>query len=385
MMKRIICAVLTLSCCILAVAPAFAGTPEFGRSQEEWTGLRDNVLEYGEIDALIKEYNPTVKSNALDLREFRKNYGTTNTEVSEKYADLAAELDGGVDLDETSPTYAMSAMTAAVNSSTARQLQAMADSSLEDYEVNRLGYEQQEKTLAQKAKSDFIAYYNNQLEAERARLNVELLQTQLEIKKTQADTGQATQVDVLKATEELLNAQKTHTQAAAAVETVKKKLQVACGWKYDEEPEFGSLPKQDQAVIDSLNPTMDLQAATDNNYTLRINERKLSNARAESTKETLTTAVAGNKQNIALSLQTAYLNATAARDAYEYAKLANSVQQQTLEQMKKKHESGSAGDFDLKAQEITSRITEIAVQQAENAMLEAVMNYQSAVNGLAGA
>jgi len=41
-------------------ATAYAGSPEFARTAEEWAGLKDNVMEYGELADLIHEYNVTV-------------------------------------------------------------------------------------------------------------------------------------------------------------------------------------------------------------------------------------------------------------------------------------------------------------------------------------
>ena len=43
---------------------ALDGSPEFSRTAEEWARLRDNVLEYGEIEDLVYEYNTTVLNNA---------------------------------------------------------------------------------------------------------------------------------------------------------------------------------------------------------------------------------------------------------------------------------------------------------------------------------
>lgn len=385
MKRKIAVFVLLAALCTAAVTEAFAATPEFGRTEEEWSRIRDNTLEFDEIDALINEYNPTVKSNAYDLREFKNKYGKTNEEISEKYRDLASELEGGVDLDTDNPMYAMNAMSAVSNQVTARQLEQQADNAVEDYEVNRLGYEQQEKQIAQQAKQDMIAYYYNQLEARRAQLNVELLENQLKIKKSQTQAGTATQVDVLKATEELMNAQKAHTQAAASIVTAGKKLQVACGWKYDDTPVIAALPAPDMAGIAAMNPDTDAQKAIENNYTLKMNQRKLSNARSDATRETLQTSINSNMQNIPLSVTTAYMTVTAARDAYDYAVSADKVQKQTLAQMRKKHETGDASDFELKAEEINAQISQIAIEQAKYSLLEAITLYNYAVGGLAGA
>ena len=40
-----------------------AASPEFARSAEEWERLRDNVLEYEELEDLIHEYNVTTQNN----------------------------------------------------------------------------------------------------------------------------------------------------------------------------------------------------------------------------------------------------------------------------------------------------------------------------------
>ena len=40
-------------------APASASSPEFARSAEEWAQLKDNKIEYGELEGLIEEYNAT--------------------------------------------------------------------------------------------------------------------------------------------------------------------------------------------------------------------------------------------------------------------------------------------------------------------------------------
>lgn len=383
MMKKALCIITAAALLAASAASVYAATPEFGKTQEQWDRLRDNTLEFDEIDDLIHEYNPTVKNNAADLKEFKKNYGTTNDEVSQSYSDMAAQLRESINVDDTDPMYAMNAMGAVTSDAMAKQMEQQADNTLEDYEVNRLNYEMAEKKLVQSAKANMIAVYTDKLSAQNAKLNVELLESQLEIKKAQASTGTGTQVDVLKATEDLLNAKKTSIQADAAVDTAKKKLQIACGWKYTDEPVIGSLPEPDFARIDTMNPDADLQTALNNNYTLRVNKRKLSNAKYQTAKDTMETTIADNEQSIGLALKTAYLTAVAAKDAYDYAVAADRIQQQTLTQTEKSYEAGNASKFELDSQKITAQITKLSVEQAKYAVLEALMNYDYAVAGLA--
>ena len=66
-----------------------AVTPEFGRSAEEWAALRDNVLEYGEIEDLVAEYNVTVRNNSQELHKndirARKTEARARTDVVSEY------------------------------------------------------------------------------------------------------------------------------------------------------------------------------------------------------------------------------------------------------------------------------------------------------------
>ena len=60
---------------LLPAAPVLASSPEFSRTEEEWNRLRDNRMEYGEIEGLVQEYNVTVQSNQYNYRKFQKGCG----------------------------------------------------------------------------------------------------------------------------------------------------------------------------------------------------------------------------------------------------------------------------------------------------------------------
>ena len=53
--------------------PASASSPEFARTAEEWARLRDNRIEYDELEGLIEEYNATVQNNEYNYRKFRED------------------------------------------------------------------------------------------------------------------------------------------------------------------------------------------------------------------------------------------------------------------------------------------------------------------------
>lgn len=44
---------------------------EQARTEEQWARLRDNTVEWDEIEALVHEYNPTVSDMWISFRLFR--------------------------------------------------------------------------------------------------------------------------------------------------------------------------------------------------------------------------------------------------------------------------------------------------------------------------
>lgn len=88
------------------------------------------------------------------------------------------------------------------------------------------------------------------------------------------------------------------------------------GWSYNDSPEIGSLTDVDENEIAAMNPDTDLAQAIENNYTLKINERKLENAKNETVKNQLTTAIANNKKQIGASLSGAYKRCFQPRSLY---------------------------------------------------------------------
>ena len=150
---------LALSGSMLMTTTVFARTPRFNRSNEEWATLEDNNLDFDEIENLIAEYNATVRSNEVALAKFKRDYGRTNTDVSNHYRENAEEILNNLDdPDPSDPTYVARLSSVATARATAQSLLSTADSTLEDADIIRLGYEQAEKTLAQTAMTNMISY-----------------------------------------------------------------------------------------------------------------------------------------------------------------------------------------------------------------------------------
>lgn len=377
---------LGLAVLLAGAAPfgALAASPEFARTAEEWNRLRDNVLEYGEIEALIEEYNATVQNNQLSLREFKRDYGDTKEDVSRKYRDMAEEIYANLNYpDSDDPTYGMTVASVLMAEIQADNLVKQADDNLEDSQIIAMNYEQAEKTLVTVAQTNMIGYQKGQLEMETAELAKAQAQTAFDSTQTKASLGMATQTDVLNAQEALMTAERNVEAARSGQENLRQKLQVMLGWQYNATPEIQTVPAADLNRISAMNPQADLEKALENNYSLKVNKKKLANASDSSTKESLNKTIADNEQKIASALVSGYQNVLAAKLSYEQAEADLQLEQRTLQSMQTQFAQGSVSKNQLESQQQTVRMKELALQTADLNLFQTMETYDWSVNGLA--
>ncbi len=375
-------AVLALAGSIVMSIPAFAREPRFSRSNEEWAMLSDNNLEYGEIEDLIAEYNATVRSNEVALAKFKRDYGRTNTEVSDKYRENAQEILNNLDdPDPSDPTYIAKLSSVATARATAQNLLSSADSTLEDANIIRLGYEQAEKTLAQSAVTNMISYKSGLVAIDVDKGNLELANIALNTANAKLNAGTGTNIDVLSAKEKVLNAQNALAKAISDNNTVLKKLQVMTGWSYNATPNVGDIPDPDMNRV--FDPSADLQKALENNYTLRINEKKLENASSDSDKQSLKLTIEDNKKNIATALAVAAQNIASAKESYNYANSFANLQETNLVTANQRFSLGMISKLELDTQRVTTENAKRALEQSRYAINQAIANYDWALKGLA--
>lgn len=363
---------------------ALAASPEFARTSEEWAKLRDNKMEYDELEGLIAEYNTTVQTNQLDLNQFRRDYGDTKDDVSDKYRDMANEIYANISYpDSDDPTYGYVVASMLSAEIQAKNMEKQADDNLEDSEIIGWNYKQAEKTLVTVAQSNMVTLEKNQLslkQAEIAKAQAEMALTSAE---TRAAIGTATQVDVLNAREALQTAERNVESAKSNIENVRQKLLVMTGWTYDAQPEICQVPASDVARIQGMDPAADREKALENNYTLLVNKKKLKNAESTTTKESLQKTIADNEQKIGSALVTSYQNVLAAKLAYDQAAAELELARRDLQSMELQFQQGRASQNQLTSQQYDLQNKELAMKTADLNLFQTMETYDWAVKGLA--
>jgi outer membrane protein TolC len=360
---------------------ALAGSPEFSRSAEEWTGLKDNVLEYEEIGDLIHEYNVTVQNNQYDYNQFIKDYGKTREDIADSYRDLADDLESSKS-GEDSGAAMVSDLQLELQ---AKQLREQADDNLEDSQINYWTYEQAEDNLALSAQSKFISYYKKQLELESAQEELKNMENDYNLAVTRRQAGTVTEADVLNCKEQMLEQEKTVSKLEQEIESTRQKLIVMLGWSGSDQPEIKDISELDLSEYEDIDLEADKQKAQENNYTLKINKRKLENAKDDSNKEKISNTIEGNQRQINVSVTSAWQNLQTAKLSYEQAQADLTTEQRNMELTQQKWNAGMITKYEYEKQQSTLSSAKNSVKEAKLSLLETLETYRWNVNGLASA
>lgn len=380
------CAVLSLAATVTmsTVLPMTAlaqQSPEFARTSEEWSALRDNTLDYAEIPALIHEYNTTVLANAL---EYKKNRDKSSSDVAQSYYDSAYDIMANLDYpDADSPTYA-SEITRYLNAIiTYENLLDQGDTSTNDAYTEKLSNDKAEAELVKQAQEGMISYWTQKQNLQTYQSNLEQAQANLNTINTMIAAGTAVASSLSSAQQRVSSARAQLESAQTSFNSTKESLCLMLGWSYGADVNITELPEITAEQITAIDLNSDIESAKTNNYTLAITNRQLNNAKNSSTKESLTLTKEETERTIANTVSSQYQSLTLAWSDYGQALTALELQEKTAATAARKLAAGmlTQTSYDTIAAALTS--AQINTQIKKYAVLKAYNSYIWAVNGLA--
>lgn len=169
------------------------------------------------------------------------------------------------------------------------------------------------------------------------------------------------------------------------IENTRQSLIVMCGWSAGSQPHIDTVPEWSREEIDAADPDSDLQQALENNYTLRINKRKLENTLDADNKAQLERTISGNERQIELSIQNAWQNLQTAERSYDQAVSAKLLEEENYTLAGQKKDAGMITEYEYESAGLTLQMKESAVRIASLELIEALESYRWKVNGLASA
>ena len=366
---------------------SLAKSPTFSRTEEEWAKLRDMNLDYEEIDGLVTEYNATVQTNQANMQQFTRDYGRKNSQVSQNYRDMAQKIEDSLTEPEPdSMTYVPMMASIAQSRATISNLKNSADTTLEDYEVQYFTYESARLSLVQNTKALMISYYSKDVSKEALQKAVEVAELNLANAQARLAVGMATNLDVLSAKEAVIKANKTLSDQSNAALADRDKLLIMTGFKTDSQANIGLVPvlsEEELQNIDKINVEEDIKKAVEENYALKINKRKLGNAKSDTQIKSLNSTISSGTENIKANVQTLHKNLVNAKDKLNLLKAELELSSKDLETIRQKKNLGMATQLEVANKELENIKKNTEKKQAELALRLALENYNSAVNGLA--
>ena len=366
---------------------SLAKSPTFSRTEEEWAKLRDMNLDYEEIDGLVTEYNATVQTNQANMQQFTRDYGRKNSQVSQSYRDMAEKIEDSLTEPEPdSMTYVPMMASIAQSRATINNLKNSADTTLEDYEVQYFTYESARLSLVQNTKALMISYYSKDVSKEALQKAVEVAELNLANAQARVAVGMATNLDVLSAKEAVIKANKTLSDQSNAALADRDKLLIMTGFKTDSQANIGFVPvlsEEELQSIDKINVEEDIKKAVEENYALKIDKRKLGNAKSDTQIKSLNSTISSGTENIKANVQTLHKNLLNAKDKLNLLKAELELSSKDLETIRQKKNLGMATQLEVANKELENIKKNTEKKQAELALRLALENYNSAVNGLA--
>lgn len=382
--KRLAGAVLAAGAITAMPFQAFAQrSPEFAYSAEKWATLRDNKLEFDEISDLVHEYNPTVVQNEISY----KDYLTKNRDdVAQDYYDKANEIYSNISYpDSDDANYGSGVAAALRNEQQAKSLMEQGDENTDDQATMRIQYDQAEARLAKQAEGLMITYWTQYYNLDSAKARIAQAKLSCQSEQNRLAAGMSTQAKVLSAKESVSNAEAALVTAESNLASTKESLCLMLGWGYGADVEIAELADPDQSKIAAIDVSADIQTALGNSYAYRLTKTQLTNARTDSVKEKLSETEKNQKETISNSVKSAYDSLLLAQSGYEQAQSALALQEVSMKSADAKLAAGTITKNTYENQQVSYTTAQVTAQTQKLSLLQAMNDYDWAVNGLASA
>ena len=362
-------------------APAWAGTPEFAYTAEQWASLRDNQLDFTEIADLIHVYNNTVIQNQLEYEDFR---GEDADDIADDYYDAADDIYGSLEYPDSSDSDYASRLSSYLSSQIqADNLREQGDDNVEDGDVKKLEYDKTEAGLVKEAQELMISYWSQTYSLESLEQNKIQAQSSYDQTLNRLSAGMSTQAQVLSAREAVTSADASLLSAQSSLGQTKETLCLMLGWTYGAQVDIGDVPEPDLEGMAAINLDEDVSRGVENNYSLKILEKKIANAKSGTNKTSLEQSLKSQKETAASSIKNAYESMMISKSDYEQALNEYEIEAAAMETAERKMAAGTMTRNDYVTQQTAFAAAQVNVRTQKLALLKAQLEYRWSVDGLA--
>ncbi len=341
--------------------------------------LTDDVLEYGELQAMIRNYNPTMEEAWSSYNRTLKEYADASEVL--KFGQLGAYTDKkDAENSGDAEQSAYYASEEEIYRSAASTYYSMYDNMQSAASTSSM--RQTERRLTAAAQSLMISYETMRLEADTAGKMQELYEAEYNLALAGVQAGTATEADVLKARDNVLAAQSTLASARSAMESVYDSLCLMVGRETDGSLTVASIPEADAGRIASMSLEADTRKAIGNNATL-INERHASAESSTSGSENKKRATAESEEKLTIKMKGLYQDVLQKKEERDTAKTAYENAGLKKQAADAKYRAGLISQSEYLSAEMEYIQQTAGYKAADLALQQAMDTYDWAVLGLA--
>lgn len=370
---------------VLTAAAAVQDGPGDTEREEEYLGqeenekLKDNVLEYSELQDMIRNYNPTVREASDTYSRSMKQYEDAWAELKLYQGRASSDKDDAKDAGNTEQyTYytAQEQTYKAAATSYYKMLDQMKTVS------GTSSQRQVERQMTVAAQSLMVNYETLRQQRDTLQKMKELYETQYELGIVKEGVGTATAAEVLSFKNQVLAAESSLAAVKGNMENIYNNLCLMVGRDTDGSLQLASVPSADLTRIESMNLDEDTQKAIGNNYTL-INDRHSLKVDSTSSSNYKLRTMEDGEQKLTSEIKRLYGEVILKKDSLEQARTGYEKAQLNKQQADTKYAIGMLSRDEYLLEELDYVQKEADYKAADLALQQSMDTYGWAVLGIA--
>ena len=134
------------------------------------------------------------------------------------------------------------------------------------------------------------------------------------------------------------------------------------GWTYGAQVDIGDVPEPDLEGMTAINLEEDVSRGVENNYSLKILEKKIANAKSGTNKTSLEQSLKSQKETAASSIKNAYESMMISKSDYEQALNAYEIEAAAMETAERKMAAGTMTRNDYVTQQTAFAAAQVNVR-----------------------
>lgn len=345
-----------------------------GYSEEKWASLKDNLLEYEEIEDLVKNFNPSVSNSWEQYEESISDNEQLIRDLKSRQKSVHSDAENA----EKSGDIAVSAANKAEDRMLTSVISQLGTANEKMSRINASGsssIRSTERSVSHSAKTLMIAYCSARNSLSGLNELVTLRKDLLGDAEVRQSAGSGTAAETAQAESDLLTAEASANSLESTADDIRRQLIVLCGWKSGDTPEIGELPATDFSErLAAMDPETDIQTAIAKNL-------DRASYLAEDHKDGTSVLSARNQreeeinQTIRINMNSAYNAVKEAENEYEARKISLEQAEAEKKSADAKYSAGMLSRSDYDEAMVSYRNAEVNFSSAESSLFSALEDY----------